>query len=98
MGVINWNGYVKMYNTDYQKIQLCRITESSYCQICRSHISKGSYCLGKGGEKFCLNCSDKLFEDVENEINKFLKVMIATKEDIKKNKDKYKTNNMISNI
>jgi len=98
MGFIDYRGNCQIHGTDYQKVQTCRIIESSMCIICRKQINKGCVCLGKGGHKICLDCADELFRRIRNEFEYFLSVVKRTEQELKDNNDKYRNNNLISNI
>lgn len=96
--MIDWRGLANIQKVDYDMIKTCRIIEGTMCIRCRKSINKGSVCLGKGGYKVCLDCADDFFSGIKAELNNYLKELIHTEDDLKKNKDKYETNNMISNI
>ena len=98
MGIVNYNGTCKIYDTDYYTVQTCKIKEGAKCYVCGGIISKGSYCLGRGYFKFCLSCSDKFFKNLREELKRFLKTIKNTEKELKDNADTYKTNNLACNI
>lgn len=98
MGIIDWGGFVKIFNVDYDAIQICKVIEGTECLVCRKRINKGSVCLGKGYLKTCLDCSYKLFTNIRNEFGKFLNLVDETEQDLIKNKEQYEVNNLASSI
>ena len=65
MAIVNWDGEVKFYGTDKKAIQLCKTIEGYQCGSCRKRFNRGSYCMGKGYERFCLNCAEKLLDNFD---------------------------------
>ena len=98
MGMFNFSGSVKISEMDKMTIRKCKITESASCGKCRKHLPRGSIVLGKSTTKFCLDCSEFIFQGVEKEFRKFMDIMWETKKDLALNNEKYHHNNLASSI
>lgn len=97
MGIINGK-YAKITSGDKKTIQKCKIIEVGRCMWCGCNLPRGSICIGKDWQKYCINCMNPLFEEINREIEEFKGIMEETYKDINTHKDEYEANNLASNI
>ena len=98
MGIIGYNGNLEMFKCDLNIFNIVKVRDDWSCCKCRNKIPMGSYCWGRGYQKFCLNCGYEVSNNFIVEINKFSSLLKEVIKRFEKDKEKYAINNVVGNL
>lgn len=98
MGLINYDGEVQLWKSDEDSLSISKIRNKCHCFKCKKSIPSGTYCVGRGWTKFCLECSPKLWEDAKKGFEEMIDFVKGQEEKLKTNKETYEKNNLVAMI
>jgi len=98
MGMIDWNGDVKVWNTDAEMFVVVKVRGEWNCGSCKATIHNKSFCFGRGYQKFCIKCGFKVIDTFTASMENFIKELKEHKAKHKKKESEYLQNNMVESL
>jgi len=92
------SGILKLPNTDESLLRIVKCRKSAECPSCEKRISCGSYCLGLGYFKICLECYEKFLGNFLKSLNEYTAQAKRLLEEIKAQEKMMLKNNILAKV
>ena len=96
----NHSGFLKIipYKTDLAMFRAIKTRQNHSCSNCKNKIPKGTYSYGSYWTRLCLSCGSKFLETGITQLEKVKDYIRKNQEELKKNKEKWETNNILASL
>ena len=81
MNIETWGetcGKFRLIKGEESLLNIVKSRRKKHCRCCESTIPVGSFCLGRGWDKICLQCAEKFY----NNLSKSFKAYVTHTEDL----------------
>ena len=91
-------GIVELTKGDVELFSLTKIRQDTSCSMCGKTIRKNCFCLGKGYNKYCLDCAPALITNAIKSLNNIIESLKKVKTILNNNKTEYTRHNLANSL